>query len=236
MKYALIAAGDGSRLASEGVKEPKPLVKIQGIPLLYRLFSIFINNDAESICIIINEKMVDVRLFLEKLDLPVPLHIIVKSTSDSFQSFCELMPLLAGEGKFCLTTVDPIFINSEFTNYIHEFISNDQCDALMAVTDYVDDESPLYVKTNNDLDIIGYANTAYEGCQYISGGIYCMNQKALNLLPQAKLSGVSRMRGFQQYLVDAGLQLKAYPFSKIIDIDHAEDIAKAEEFLKTTLK
>ena len=40
------------------------------------------------------------------------------------------------------------------------------------------------------------------------------------------------MRGFQQYLVDAGLQVQAYPFSKVIDIDHATDVEKAERFLE----
>ena len=50
-----------------------------------------------------------------------------------------------------------------------------------------------------------------------------------------KRQGVSRMRGFQQYLVDAGLQLRAYPFSKVIDIDHAADVKKAELFLDEQL-
>ena len=88
------------------------------------------------------------------------------------------------------------------------------------------------VKTNSDLCITGYANHSYVGHQYISGGIYCMNQDALALLPKAMAEGVKRMRGFQQYLVDAGLALKAYPFSQIIDIDHASDIYKAELFLE----
>ena len=174
----------------------------------------------------------DLRQFLESLSLPVPLQIIVKTTPDSFHSFYELMPYLEGEGRFCLTTVDPVFIESEFETYIQEFINNDHCDALMAVTDFIDDESPLYVKTNSDLTITGYANTGYEGQKYISGGIYCMNQNALSLLPKAKNDGVARMRGFQQYLVDAGLTVKAFPFSKIIDIDHAADIKKAEHFLE----
>ena len=39
------------------------------------------------------------------------------------------------------------------------------------------------------------------------------------------------MRNFQRRLAEEGMKLKAYPFGKIIDIDHAEDIAKAEEFL-----
>lgn len=28
-----------------------------------------------------------------------------------------------------------------------------------------------------------------------------------------------------------GLKLKAYPFTKILDVDHASDIVKAENFL-----
>ena len=123
MKYALIAAGQGSRLVSEGVKVPKPLVQVGGTPLLSRLFRIFLDNDAESICIIINEEMSEVRCFLEQQQrqLPIPLNVIVKSTPDSFHSFYELMPYLQGEGKFCLTTVDPIFREAEFADYIRTF-------------------------------------------------------------------------------------------------------------------
>ena len=43
--------------------------------------------------------------------------------------------------------------------------------------------------------------------------------------------GKSRMRNFQRGLVEDGLRLKACPFSKILDVDHADDIRKAEEFL-----
>lgn len=231
MKYALIAAGQGSRLVSEGIRIPKPLVQVGGTPLLSRLFQIFLNNDAESICIIINEEMPEVRRFLEQQHLPVPLQIVVKSTPDSFHSFYELMPYLRGEGKFCLTTVDPIFREAEFSAYIQAFAADERNDALMAVTDFIDDERPLYVKTNADLQVTGYANESYNGFRYISGGIYCMNQLALELLPVAMEAGVTRMRGFQRYLVESGLRVQAYPFSKIIDIDHAEDVEKAELFL-----
>ena len=39
------------------------------------------------------------------------------------------------------------------------------------------------------------------------------------------------MRNFQRALVEDGLKLKAYAFTKILDVDHAEDIVKAEQFL-----
>lgn len=41
---------------------------------------------------------------------------------------------------------------------------------------------------------------------------------------------MSRMRNFQRQLVADGLKLKAYPFKKILDVDHAGDIVKAEAF------
>ena len=41
MKFAIIAAGEGSRLAAEGIQEPKPLVKVGGECLIDRLIRIF---------------------------------------------------------------------------------------------------------------------------------------------------------------------------------------------------
>ena len=47
MKFAIIAAGEGSRLAQEGVSLPKPLVSIGGEPMIERLVRIFNANGAE---------------------------------------------------------------------------------------------------------------------------------------------------------------------------------------------
>ena len=54
MKFAIIAAGEGSRLAQEGVAQPKPLVAIQGVPMIDRLIRIFNENGAEEIVVIVN--------------------------------------------------------------------------------------------------------------------------------------------------------------------------------------
>ena len=43
--------------------------------------------------------------------------------------------------------------------------------------------------------------------------------------------GESRMRNFQRGLIRDGRQLKAFAFSKVLDIDHATDIKKAENFI-----
>ena len=231
MNYAIIAAGEGSRLLQEGVRQPKPLVELNGTPLVDRLISIFCRNNATSISVIVNEEMLEVREHLQSLHLDVPLNLVVKSTPSSMHSFFELSSFLQ-KGKFCLTTVDTIFKEDEFTAFIQAFEDNDDSDGMMAVTSYIDDEKPLYVSVNEEtLMIDGFLDASTGKEKYVSGGIYCLTPKAIATLNQCLSNGVSRMRNYQRQLIADGLNLKAYPFKKIIDVDHAEDIKKAESFL-----
>lgn len=231
MDYAIIAAGEGSRLAQEGVKWPKPLVKLNGVALIDRLIDVFLRNNASSINIIVNEQMTEVQAHLKALRLPVPFHLLIKSTPSSMHSFYELSRIWQGE-EICLTTVDTIFREEEFSGYIQTFRQEKTLDGLMAVTDYIDDEKPLYVQTDEQLNIVNFLDRTNGECRYISGGIYCLRKPAISVLKKAIDEGMSRMRNYQRQLIAEGLRLKAYPFSKIIDVDHAEDIVKAEAFVQ----
>ncbi|MBR5551536.1 MAG: NDP-sugar synthase [Muribaculaceae bacterium] len=231
MNYAIIAAGEGSRLAQEGVALPKPLVNLNGTPMIKRLIDIFMRCNATSLSIIVNEEMHQVREYLESLEIPVPFRLIVKSTPSSMHSFYEVSRHFE-EGKFCLTTVDTIFHEEEFRKYIEAF-ENDTtgADGYMAVTSFIDDEKPLYIDTDSDLNITAFKDEAWDGVKFISGGIYGLTPPALRVLEECMTNGVSRMRNYQRALVDAGLKLKAFPFEKIVDVDHAGDIATAEAFV-----
>lgn len=230
MNYAIIAAGEGSRLVQEGVKLPKPLVNLNGTPMIKRLIDIFMRCNATSLSIIVNEEMHQVREYLESLDLPVPLRLVVKSTPSSMHSFFEVSRHFE-EGKFCLTTVDTIFHEEEFRKYIEAF-ENDTtgADGYMAVTSFIDDEKPLYIDTDSAMNITAFKDAAWDGVKYISGGIYGLTPPALRVLEDCMERGVSRMRNYQRALVDAGLKLKAFAFDKIVDVDHAGDIATAAAF------
>lgn len=231
MDYAIIAAGEGSRLAQEGVALPKPLVKLNGKEMIRRLIDIFLENDASSISIIVNQEMTQVQEYVSGLDLNIPLNVVVKSTPSSMHSFFELRDFLR-EGKFCLTTVDTIFKSEEFSQYIKAFAADTEADGVMAVTDFIDDEKPLYVDVNSNMEIKGFLDKS-DDCRYISGGIYGLTPKAIDTLEACLASGQSRMRNFQRQLVLDGLTLKAYPFAKIVDVDHAGDIGKAEQFINS---
>lgn len=232
MNYAIIAAGEGSRLAQEGVAKPKPLVDICGEPMIGRLINLFCRCNAESISIIVNEQMTEVREYVESLSLDIPLNLVVKTTPSSMHSFFELSRVIP-KGRFCLTTVDTIFREQDFRPYIEAMEADERYDGMMAVTDYIDDEKPLYVQTDDDLNITAFRDERYDGAKYISGGIYALNEKAIDVLADCMERGVARMRNFQRALVDAGLRLKAYPMGKILDVDHAGDIEKAENFINS---
>ena len=239
MKFAIIAAGDGSRLAQEGVTEPKPLVKVRGERLIDRLIRIFMGNNATEIVVICNEQMSDVASHLKMIQdkglngLPVPLRFVVKSTPSSMHSFYELRNFLRDD-PFILTTVDTIFDESEFHDYVLSFQDKiaQGTDALMGVTDYIDDEKPLYVGVDNVMRINGYYDTPQADSHFISAGIYGLTTSSLDILEACIKKGESRMRNFQRALVAAGLRIEAYPLTKVFDIDHIEDIRKADEGVK----
>ena len=228
MTFAILAAGEGSRLAQEGIELPKPLVRVNGEAMIDRLIRIFRKNGAEAIYIITNNLTPLTQKHLLQLQaMDERIHLVVKTTPSSMHSFYELRKLM-GNGKFCLTTVDTIFREDEFEQYIHAW-EKSQEDGLMAVTDYIDDEKPLYIATNNDLSITGFLDD--EPQHFISGGIYGLNESSYSVIDKCIAEGQSRMRNFQRQLIKEGLRLKAYPFSKILDVDHACDIEKAEAFL-----
>ena len=230
MNYAIIAAGEGSRLVQEGVKLPKPLVNLCGTPMIKRLIDIMTDCNPESLSIIVNEQMTEVRDYLESLKLPVPLHLTVKTTPSSMHSFYEVSRHFK-DGKIILTTVDTIFREEDFRAYMEAFEADETTDGYMAVTSFIDDEKPLYIDVDADMRITAFRDRPFEGMKYISGGIYGLTAPALKVLENCMETGVSRMRNYQRALVEAGLNLKAYPFPKIIDVDHAGDIATAEAFI-----
>ena len=219
MTFAILAAGEGSRLEHEGVLEPKPLIRIGGECLIDRLIRIFLSCGADRICVVVNSRRPEVKAHLEALRCP-ELHIVVADTPSSMHSLRVLSPLL-GDEPFVLTTVDTVFREEDFRRYLLE--------GDFAVTPWVDDEKPLWIDTDAEGFITAFRD---EGpCPYVSGGIYRLTPPMMQVLVQCIERGEARMRNFQRALLSAGFRLKAFPMERILDIDHRADIVKAESFL-----
>lgn len=205
--------------------------------MIGRLIDIFVGCGAESINVIVNEQMTEVQDYLRALaaSLPVPLNLKVKSTPSSMHSFAELSELMPQQGKFVLTTVDTIFRTGDFRRYVEAFDKAD-ADAVMAVTSYIDDEKPLYVATSDSaadalMRVDGFLDAAAPDVRYVSGGIYGLTGSAFKVLHKCLDEGVARMRNFQRALITGGLDVRAFDMGKILDIDHASDLQKAEAYI-----
>ena len=235
MRYAIIAAGEGSRLTEEGIAAPKPLVELHGEKLIDRLLRIFIDNGATEVCVIINQLHPQTEAWIkQRVSEGIPLKYVVKTTPSSMHSMYELSAMLDGDEPFILTTVDTVFRETEFCDYVkawERLATDGHVDGLMGVTDYIDDEKPLYVTVDDDRHIQAFLDRD-EHPRYISGGIYGLKPIALRTLRACIEKGESRMRNFQRALIADGLRLQAWPFTKVLDVDHASDIVKAETFLK----
>src|SRR5574344_2197810 len=112
MKFAIIAAGEGSRLSQEGAKLPKPLTLLAGTAMIERLIRIFVDNGADEIVVIDNEE-----------------NVLTKN-------FFELSKFISCD-KICLITVNTIFKKKEFAKYISNF-KKSESDVMMGVTDEID--------------------------------------------------------------------------------------------------
>ena len=203
MKYAILAAGNGSRLIQEGETKPKPLIQVDGEALIDRILRVFIANDATEIAVICNSQMTAVSTYLETVQkiAKIPLHLMVKSTPSSMHSIWELRHWLE-DAPFILTTVDTIFREQEFAEYVQAFRQM-TVDGLMGVTDYP---------------------------HFVSAGVYGLTPRCFETLSRCVERGEQRMRNFQRAMITDGLRLQAWPFTKVFDIDHVSDIWKAEQF------
>ncbi len=234
MRYAIIAAGEGSRLNKEGMSVPKPLVRVCGEQLIDRLIRIFADHEAESISIVCRPDERVVERLCHWRQRGVPLQYVTRTTPSSMHSFYELLPILNEQQPFVLTTVDTIFKEEEFGRYLNDFetrMNDKEADGVMGVTDFIDDEKPLYVKTGPKMAIQAFSDTPCNS-PYVSGGIYGLSPRCISTLRNCIARGESHMRNFQRAMLNERQHLAAWPFSVVIDIDHIGDIAKAERLLR----
>jgi NDP-sugar pyrophosphorylase family protein len=229
MRFAIIGAGDGSRLRDEGIATAKPLVRIRGVPLIERILRIADANGMSAAYLIINESFRAVKDFVESLNLAMTVDCRLLSTPSSMHTLFALAPMLEHE-PFCLATVDSVFSADEFHQYLCCAKLEKEAHGVLAVTDYIKDERPLCVTFNSQKRITGFSDSA-EDLVWATGGIYFFRPEIFDEMAPALDAGISRLRNFLRFLLTRGYILKAYPFSKIIDVDHASDIAEAEEFL-----
>ena len=169
MRFGIISAGKGKRLVSEGYGQPKPLVPVNGVPMIERLARIMMRCGAERIAVIVNADNRETVEFVTRLSSELPIDLTVKSTPSPMHSLMELAPYL-GNDRFCVTTVDTVFSENLFHTMMDEF-ARIPYDGMMGVTSLIDDEKPLYVDILKECLDSGQVRMRYFQRQLLQAGM-----------------------------------------------------------------
>lgn len=234
MNYVILAAGLGSRFVAEGEENPKPLVEINGQPMIGRLISVLMSCGAERIYIVANSRMqclVDYLNGLVQRDgLPLEVRPIV--SDNSYYSLSEACRGISG--KFIAMTVDSIFPTEEFKRYADAVASMPDNEVLMGLTRFVDDESPLYARIGDDGEVVDYryGGEPFEGDVIVSAGLYGLTDTAMSVVA-ARDGYPESLSDFQRILAaETAIRVVPFEFSKAFDVDCGHDRVMAESFLR----
>lgn len=233
MEYVILAAGQGSRFVREGETAPKPMVSILGQPMIERLIKLLLACGGERIHVVTNPEMPTLNKRLAELveeGLPINFRPIV--SDNSFYSLSEACRDV--KGRFIAMTTDVIFITEEFRKYAKLVEDAPADEALMALTYYVDDPSPLYAHLSDDgSQVINYryGGEPFPGKPIVSAGMYGLTPEMLNI---AQEGGYPESLSDFQRILAVGSKIKVRPIDVGVafDVDNGHDRLSAEAFLQ----
>lgn len=227
MKAAILAAGRGERLSKAGIQTDKPLIAINGQPLIERVIQAAASAGATNGACIVNELSPALYRYLTSVTWPLPMRLVRKTTENSLESFACLAPFLRGE-PFLLFTVDAVFRLSALTRFL--IGARRLGSGVLALTRFIDDERPLYVDVGPGHAVQGVDEDA-QVRRYVTAGFYYFEPAVLDLITEARALGLNSLRQFFRFLVRSGYPLFGVRVSKTIDVDRPEDIETAEDYM-----
>lgn len=227
MNFAILAAGEGSRLRQGGIDTPKPLVDVGGHPLICHMLDAMARSGASLVTVATRSPL--------NLDGYAGLHVreIIIASDTPAESLMTLLQTIPG-GPAVIVTADAVMNPQKFADYVRRFSTMPCGHCLMGVTSHKDDEKPLYVECfSKSSRVKAFADTAPEGT-FVSAGVYGLWQPGVaSILAKCLAAGHSRLRHFQRALLQADPAIDVFDLGKVIDVDRPEDIAAAEELLKS---
>ena len=232
MDFVILAGGLGSRFVKEGYSCPKPLVPLFGRPMIGVLIETLMRCGAEHIYIGANARMKALLDYLEQLrdeGLPIVVRPIV--TANSYSTLKAASEGIAG--KFVAVTCDAIFPTDEFEQFVKEVEAVPSGVALMGLTRFVEDESPLYARISEDGEVIDYkyGGNPFDGDVIVSAGLYGLSGRIMDIMSGLDLHPDS-LSEFQRLLAaDTSVKVYPYEFTIAFDVDTSRDLLHAESFL-----
>lgn len=231
MHGLILAGGEGSRLSAGGVPVPKPLVEVAGKPQILRLLETFAALGCDSLTCAVRADFPAVARFLDGQRFRAPFRVIECRTPSSLHTLVEGLAAAPGGPVFC-SMVDTVMPVDDWRVVYRASAARlkEGADLVLAVTPYVDDESPVYVARQSGGDVTGVSDQPIAP-PCITGGVYGLSPAAREAAREAVTRGVHKMRAFLKALVADGRRVAGVEVARIIDIDRPSDLATANAWL-----
>ena len=230
-KAGILAAGEGSRLKSFSLY--KPIVKINGTPLLELTFKNLHFKDFNQVAIIFNEEEKNMDFELLPSLKNNNTKYFFKSTTSSMHSLFEIsrhLDLKHGE-HFFVSMVDSIVHPVDAKKFQEFCLTLAEDESAVLVTRFIEDEKPLTLRTNTDGHVTEF-QCPLDDESLVTSGVYYFSYDVLSFLSEMIESGHTKMRSFLSELVNRQHRIKTYQVVKTLDVDRPEDIKTAEAFIK----
>lgn len=216
----ILAAGDGRRLLEDGWTMPKPLVPVEGVPLVAHVIENMLAAGVESLSIIFNAREEDCAEFVRARFPGADIRILVKTTASSLESFHEIARLLP-PGPALVSTVDAWCPRPAFLEFARNAAKAPAEDTVLAVTTFVADEKPLWVRLDPARRVTEIGGDSGDA---VTAGMYVFPERVRNLPAPATLG---RLREYLAWLVERGETVRGIGVGTVVDVDRESDIALA---------
>jgi NDP-sugar pyrophosphorylase family protein len=231
MKVGIIAAGLGERLREHGIMLPKPLVPVAGQPLIDYPLGAVAAAGLRDIACVVNEASQGIEEHCRERWPGLQFSFVRRTTPSSMESLFTLRPLLAA-GQFLLLTVDAIFAPTTLCRFIDTARSRRAADGVLALSQFIDDEKPLWVQISPDGRVTALGPAA-QGTGRVTAGFYVFHPIIFDEIAPARAAGCTALREFLGHLLARGYRVYGVPVAKSVDVDRADDIRTAEAFVRS---
>ena len=216
----LLAGGFGKRLGERTRAHPKPLLELQGKPLLEHVLSRLEKTSVNHIFIAVHYLSEQIEAFIERTSRKDKVTLLYEDTPLGTAGAISLLPELT-ESNLIVSNTD-ILTNMDYFN-LFDFHQSNQFDATLAVANH-SIQIPFGVVRHDLNGNFIHIDEKPIISNYVSAGMYCLNHKFLSLVEREEyLDMPSLITKGRQKELDVGV----FPIH-----EDWHDIGRPEDFEK----
>lgn len=237
MKAVILAAGRGERLTPYTDVTPKPLIRVQGKPIIEYVIGTLNEVGVKECLLVTGYKGELIRSHIQELELSNDVTFIHNPdyTQGNGSTFLCAKKALKGESSFLLCMSDHIVEASLIENAIKQY----QGENLLCI-----DKTPQYLRDLADATKVQINDKGYvryigkELCEWngVDTGVFLLKPEIFNLFPRKMANPITLSDCMKKAIKESALKICDVSGKFWFDIDTEEDLIHAQRLMKEWTK